>query len=357
MAPYALRAPAPANLGFTPHKQSNMIYEFLKHKLPEWEQAWLQEAKANKPYDARLIKAKLYGKIPKDFQPEHIDRRFFDQKHLTALGIRVISPNDPILNTIDTIIVSIRDFILSNPGIDGLYISDIAQMIGKSELETRRALALLVDLGQFFSGSSEGSDGRREYVWLTGDHGYDEFLQYESLDALLERQYDRQRPFDIFGPRQPSLDEFFSPKTAPETSTKSTNTTKHGTAFVIMAIDPEKPELVDVLQAIKESCKVFGIEARRVDEIEHQDKITNVILDEIRSCEFLIADLSHERPNVYYEIGYAHALNKKPILYRRKGTKIHFDLSLHNIPEYQNTTELKQALTKRLEAILGRSPG
>lgn len=334
-----------------------MTYEFLKHKFAEGESIWLHEVKVGEPYDARLTKAKLYGKIPKDFQPERIDRRFFDQKRLTALGIRVIFPDDPILKTIDAIIVSIKEFILSNPGVDGLYISDIAKMVEKSEPETRRAMALLVDLGQFFSGSSEGADGRREYVWLTGDHGYDEFLQYESLDALLERQYDRQRPFDIFGSGQVDFNELFSTKTTPETNTKNSDNVKLGTAFVIMAIDPEKPELVDVLHAIKESCKRFGIDARRVDEIEHQDKITNVILDEIRSCEFLIADLSHERPNVYYEIGYAHALNKKPILYRRKGTRVHFDLSLHNVPEYQNTTELKQALTKRLEAILGRSPG
>lgn len=334
-----------------------MTYEFLNHKFAKGELIWLQEVKVGEPYDARLTKAKLYGKIPKDFQPERIDRRFFDQKRLTALGIRVVFPDDPILKTIDSIIVSIKEFILSNPGVDGLYINDIAKMVGKGEPETRRALTLLVDLGQFFSGSSEGADGRREYVWLTGDHGYDEFLQYESLDSLLERQYDRQRPFDMFDSMQTSFDVNFSTKATPKTKTKNSDNVKTGTAFVIMAIDPEKPELVDVLHAIKESCKSFGIEARRVDEIEHQDKITNIILDEIRSCEFLIADLSHERPNVYYEIGYAHALNKKPILYRRKGTRVHFDLSLHNVPEYQNTTELKQYLTKRLEAILGRSPG
>lgn len=31
-----------------------------------------------------------------------------------------------------------------------------------------------------------------------------------------------------------------------------------------------------------------------------------------------------------------------------------FDLSVHNVPEYKNITELKELLTKRFEAILGR---
>lgn len=121
-----------------------------------------------------------------------------------------------------------------------------------------------------------------------------------------------------------------------------------------MAIDRTKPELEDVYNAIKDVCQEFGIRAYRADEIEHQDRITDRVLSEISVAEFLIADLSYERPNVYYEIGYAHALKKKPILYRKSGTRLHFDLSVHNVPEYKNVTKLRDLLRGRLEAILGR---
>lgn len=126
------------------------------------------------------------------------------------------------------------------------------------------------------------------------------------------------------------------------------------TAFIMMWMDRTRPELDDVSNAIKDVCQQFDIEAVRADDVEHADQITKIVLERIKESELLIADLSGARPNVYYEIGYAHALDKRPILYRKEGTRLHFDLSVHNVPVYRNITHLKELLRKRFEEVLGR---
>lgn len=127
-----------------------------------------------------------------------------------------------------------------------------------------------------------------------------------------------------------------------------------GTAFILMWMDPSRADLVDVADGVKEVFKEFGVVAQRVDDIEHQDVITELILGRIQSSEFLFADLSGERPNVYYEVGFAHAIGKRPILVRKEGTRLHFDLSVHNVPSYSNVKELKTLLRKRLAAMTGK---
>ncbi|WP_144400010.1 TIR domain-containing protein [Geobacter pickeringii] len=129
-----------------------------------------------------------------------------------------------------------------------------------------------------------------------------------------------------------------------------------GTAFIMMWISKDIPELIDVVDTIKRCCNKFSIIALRADDIEHSDVITAKIVEEIRTSEFLIADLSGERPSVYYEIGFAHAIDKRVILYRKAGTPIHFDLAAYNCPEYNNMKELESLLTKRLTALTGREP-
>ena len=150
------------------------------------------------------------------------------------------------------------------------------------------------------------------------------------------------------------LIDLLSPAETISTSGAGASSYRPNTAFIMMMIDKDQPGLEDVKNCIKEVCTEFGIKAITADEIEHEEAITDRILDEIETSEFLIADLTGERPNVYYEIGHAHARNKRVMLYRSAGTVLHFDVAHRNCPEYANLTELRDRLRRRLEEVTNR---
>lgn len=332
-----------------------MFTSLESHNFSAADRAWLSEA-ATDDFDPRIARAKLYETLPKDFDPNRIDRRFYDGDKLTLMGLQRFKPSSKLLKDADLVANTFRDKILAKPGVEIFDVNSLCEELGISRQDMQNAIIALQGTTQFFTGLSHSpSTDYVEQVHFSGPNGYDGPLKFISIAHALDRLYKIQghNSFRHSGSLIPFLE---SEKEVPKAKRilKSPSTIKKNTAFVIMAIDISQPELIDILDAIKHVASRFGISAFRADELEHQDVITNVVLEQIRNCEYLIADLTHERPNVYYEIGYAHAMDKKPILYRKRGAKLHFDLSVHNVPEYANVRELKDLLNKRFEAILGR---
>lgn len=163
-----------------------------------------------------------------------------------------------------------------------------------------------------------------------------------------------QRSFDKAAKGLGELIDLLSPAETIQARPAGTEAYQPNTAFIMMAIDKTKPELEDIKNGIKDVCKEFGITAFAADDIEHEEAITERILKEIETNEFLIADLTDERPNVYYEIGHAHARSRRVILYRKAGTKLHFDVAHRNCPEYDNVTDLKEQLRRRMETLTNK---
>jgi hypothetical protein len=95
-------------------------------------------------------------------------------------------------------------------------------------------------------------------------------------------------------------------------------------AFVLMPFDSAFDDLYRF--GIKEPAEQLGIVAERVDEQIYTESILERMYRQIDLADIIIADMSGQNPNVFYEVGYAHARLKLCILLTEKVSDIPFDL-------------------------------
>lgn len=312
--------------------------EFDEQNLKIWIEYRLNSYRNGINLDYKKARRDLYGILADTFDPLQLKNTYAVGFHATIAGIQKFVPASPVGSRIDDIVRWGRQQIFgdSNSGI--LRVEDCAQALQLQNWEVATALFLLQSYGQFwdqFVGTPEAITGFE----IGSPQVINEYLRYSGFQDLLARKPKR-----------------LSSQPAPPSEPVRT-ASKPNSVFILMPMRADKPELDDVKNAIKEALESFGLEAFRVDDIEHSETITQKVLESIRQSAYVVADLTDERPNVYYEVGYAHAIGHHPILVRKAGTPLHFDLVVHNVPEYRNNAELKSILVKRFENILGRGPG
>lgn len=123
--------------------------------------------------------------------------------------------------------------------------------------------------------------------------------------------------------------------------------------FVVMKLADEQLDsaYTGVIKPLGES---FGYNVLRVDEIQNGGSINQQILEELSSSAIVLADLSGERPNCYYEAGFAHAIGKEIIFSIKDGTTIHFDLASNRFITWRTEAEYRRKLRERLESIIAK---
>lgn len=108
------------------------------------------------------------------------------------------------------------------------------------------------------------------------------------------------------------------------------------------------PEMEPVYTAIAAAAQSVGLHAERVKDVRGDYRITETILAMIRRARLVVADLTFERPNVYFELGYARGLGKTIITLLRTGTTAHFDVRDWAYLEYFDSRPLESDLRERL---------
>ena len=134
--------------------------------------------------------------------------------------------------------------------------------------------------------------------------------------------------------------------------------------FVIMSLAPQLDPVFN--DAIKPAIEATGFRAYRVDREEPVGSITEDILRKIESAPLIVGDLTLERCNCYYELGYARGLGKRVILTARndhdprstpraKGApRVHFDLDAFKISFWspENLQGLRVELEGRIRVAV-----
>lgn len=131
-------------------------------------------------------------------------------------------------------------------------------------------------------------------------------------------------------------------------------------AFVAMWFDDSMRDAYE--KGIAPGIRAAGYEPVRIDGKEHNNKIDDEIIAEIRRSRFLVADFTQgetgARGGVYYEAGFAHGINIPVIFTCRQDAlkNVHFDTRQYNHIAWETPEELGERLSQRISATIGDGP-
>lgn len=127
-------------------------------------------------------------------------------------------------------------------------------------------------------------------------------------------------------------------------------------AGIVAVLMPFDERMNPVFDAVSRVCRQLGLRAARAD---HEAIGSGVVLPRIarliERAEFIVCDLTGGRPNVYYELGYAHGVGNEAediLLIARTGEQIHFDAGSLMVRFYGSHLDLDDVVRAGLSEML-----
>lgn len=126
--------------------------------------------------------------------------------------------------------------------------------------------------------------------------------------------------------------------------------------FIVMQFTEKYNNLYNDI--IKRVCDEFSLEPIRVDEIYSTSMIISDIKNQIENCKFVIAEITPDNPNVFFEVGFAFGIKKDIILIcDSERPKLPFDVSGFRTLFYEDKitgrTKFENQLKEFFKNIIG----
>lgn len=115
---------------------------------------------------------------------------------------------------------------------------------------------------------------------------------------------------------------------------------------------PYLEEFDDEHSAVREACEMADVLCERVDHTFFTGDIFDRVIKGIKECDIFVAILSGLNPNVFLELAFALAIDKKAIIIAKKGTEIPFDIRMMRRIDYTSVYALRGEVAKMVPALL-----
>ena len=126
-----------------------------------------------------------------------------------------------------------------------------------------------------------------------------------------------------------------------------------GKCFVAMSFHESLKEAYDsgIFLAVKTDCNMDPV---RIDRVHHNEKICDKLIAEIRTSQFLVANVTLQRPGVYFEAGFAMGLGR-PVIWTCRDDdlpNVHFDTRQYSHVVWTDPQDLRTKLADRIKATI-----
>lgn len=102
---------------------------------------------------------------------------------------------------------------------------------------------------------------------------------------------------------------------------------------------------------IKPALEEVGYDVKRADSIANQQNILKDVVRGIADADLVVADLTSVNPNVFYELGISHTMQKNTLLLTQSFEDVPFDLKSYRVIKYSVHFYEAPKLTQKLKKI------
>ena len=125
---------------------------------------------------------------------------------------------------------------------------------------------------------------------------------------------------------------------------------------LVAVMMPINPAFNQVYETIRDATSLMNLECQRADDIWESQTVMQDVVSLIARARLVIVDCTNANPNVFYEMGIAHALGQDVVPITQSNSDVPFDISHLRYLKYLDNSEgrqqLRQDLTRRIETIL-----